>query len=266
MSAIFLETIEHVTRELPGSFAVCAERLDGDAPHARPHARLAWNEDAVLPAASVIKLAIALEVMGSLDGAERLELRDSDKVIGSGVLSGLAPGLRLSVADLLHLAMTISDNTAANMLIDRAGVTAINRRLAGLGLVNTRLTGKLISEGGEFSPTTAAELVALLRHIHGHARLMALLALTQTASTIGRGLPDERFPGAGPTSPTITVAYKTGSIRGVVAEAGIVRTPRATYAIALLSEGSGDLRPNHANIGRVLLGDVSRAVYETFAT
>jgi len=105
----------------------------------------------------------------------------------------------------------------------------------------------------------------LLRHVQDHERLMALLERTQTASTIGRGLPDERFPGVGPTPPSITLAYKTGSIRGVVAEAGIVRTPRATYAVALLSEGSGDLRPNHTNIGRIHLGEISRAIYETLA-
>jgi beta-lactamase class A len=254
MSAIFRATIERVTRELPGAFAVCAERLDGDA-------RVAWNEDAVFPAASVIKIAVALEAMSVLDATERLDVREEDKVIGSGVLSGMEPG-RLCASDLLYLAMAISDNTAANVLIDRVGIAAVNARLAGLGLVTTRLLGKLISGNGEFSPTTAAELVTLMRHVQGHAPLMALLARTQTASTIGRGLPDERFPGVGPTPPTITLAYKTGSIVGVVAEAGIVQTPRATYAVALLSKDSGDLRPNHTNIARVHLGEVSRSIYD----
>ncbi len=60
------------------------------------------------------------------------------------------------------------------------------------------------------------------------------------------------------------LAYKTGSIQGVLAEAAIVRAPRATYAIAVMSEGSGDLRPNHDNIARVQLGALSRAVYDTF--
>jgi beta-lactamase class A len=258
MPAIFLETIERVTRELPGAFAVCAEHLDRDA-------RLAWNDDAVFPAASVIKIAVALEVMASLDLSQRLDVREEDKVIGSGVLAGMRPG-RLPAGDLLYLSMAISDNTAANVLIDRVGVAAINARLASLGLTTTRLTGKLISERGEFSPTTAAELVILLRHVSSHEGLMALLERTQTASTIGRGLPDERFPGVGPTPPDIALAYKTGSIVGVVAEAGIVRTPRATYAIALLSKDSGDLRPNHTNIARVQLGEVSRAVYATFAS
>jgi len=275
MSAIFLQTIERVTRELPGAFAVCAERLDA----ADGHVRLAANEARVFPAASVIKLAVALEVLcaieeGTLDASSRLALRESDKVLGSGVLSALDPGLELRVADLLYLAMAISDNTAANLLVERVGVHAVNARLTRLGLVTTRLRGRIFvaGEDGERSPSTAAELVVLLRAVHraeglpprACERLLALLARTQTASTVGRGLPDERFPRLGGDAPAITLAYKTGSLEGVVAEAAVVSAPGATYAIAVMSEGSGDIRPNHDNIGRVMLGEVSRAVYETF--
>jgi beta-lactamase class A len=234
----------------------------------------------VFPAASVIKIAVALEVLcaieeGALDASSQLELRASDKVIGSGVLAALEPGLRLSILDLLYLSTAISDNTAANLLIGRVGTTAVNARLAKLGLTTTRLTGRIFVEGenGERSPSTAAELVTLLRRVHDRdglppracEKLVALLERTQTASTIGRGLPDERFPGISKTTPPeLVLAYKTGSIEGVVAEAAIVRAPRATYAIAVMSEGSGDLRPNHDNVARVHLGAVSRAVYETF--
>ncbi|MDB4939166.1 MAG: beta-lactamase [Labilithrix sp.] len=273
MSAIFLTTIERVARELPGAFGVCAVRLDTNE-------RLASNDERVFPAASVIKIAVALEVLcaieeGALDASSQLELRASDKVIGSGVLAALEPGLRLSILDLLYLSTAISDNTAANLLIGRVGTTAVNARLAKLGLTTTRLTGRIFVEGenGERSPSTAAELVTLLRRVHDRdglppracEKLVALLERTQTASTIGRGLPDERFPGISRTTPPeLVLAYKTGSIEGVVAEAAIVRAPRATYAIAVMSEGSGDLRPNHDNVARVHLGAVSRAVYDTF--
>jgi beta-lactamase class A len=272
MSATFLETIERATRDLPGAFGVCAERLD------REHVRLASNETRVFPAASVIKVAVALEVLcaieeGTLDSATRLTMRESDRVIGSGVLSALEPGLELPIGDVLYLAMAISDNTAANLLIERVGTAAVNARLASLGLTATRLRGRIFvgSEDGERSPSTAAELVALLRAVHraeglparACERLVALLARTQTASTIGRGLPDERFPRLGAAPPAITLAYKTGSLEGIVAEAAIVTIPGATYAIAVMSEGSGDVRPNHDNIGRIVLGEVSRAVYET---
>jgi beta-lactamase class A len=274
MSAIFRVAIERVTRELPGAFAVCAERLDCEG------VRLAWNEERAFPAASVIKIAVALEVLcaiaeGTLEASEQLVLRDEDKVSGSGVLAALSAGLRLPMVDVLHLAMAISDNTAANMLIDRVGVAAVNVRLAGLGLSTTRLAGRIFREGGESSRTTASELVTLLGRIHRSeglppracAELVTLMERTQTASTVGRGLPDERFAAvaaaAGHAAPPITLAYKTGSIEGVVAEAAIVRAPSATYAIALLSEGSTDLRPNHDNVARILLADLSRAIFLT---
>jgi beta-lactamase class A len=285
MSAIFRLAIERVKRELPGAFAVCALRLDREnaSDHAHDATRLAHHEDREFPAASVIKIAVALEVLcamaeRTLEGSERLVVRTEDQVMGSGVLAALAPGLSLPVADLLHLAMAISDNTAANLLIDRVGVDSVNARLASLGLVTTRLAGRIFRDGGESSRTTAAELVTLMERIHrceglppaACTELVTLMTRTQTASTIGRGLPDLRFPAvaaaAGHAVPPIALAYKTGSIEGVVAEAAIVCAPGAMYAIALLSEGSGDLRPNHDNVARVLLGELSRAVYETFTS
>ena len=270
MSSIFLQAVEHTRGELPGSFAVCAERLDDGVPGAP--SRLAWNEEAVFPAASVIKIAVALAALaaideGTLDAHERLVLREHDRVPGSGVLGALESGLAPTVGDLLHLAIAISDNTATNKLIERVGVPAVNERLARCGLVTTRLTGRIFVEGehGELSPTTAAELVALLRWAHAQApRLVSLLGRTQTASTIGRGLPDERFPGVARATPPIVLAYKTGSLEGILAEAAIVTSPRADYAVAVLSTGSGDLRPNHDNVARVHLGAVSGAVYRTF--
>lgn len=284
VTAIFLATIERVRRELPGTFAVCAERLDGDGDGASGASgdggsRLAYAEHVPFPAASVIKIALALETLcafeaGELDPSERVELREIDKVIGSGVLRTLTPGLRPSLLDLLDLSMTISDNTAANILTDRIGLTAVNARLASLGLETTRFGGSIFTAGGELSPTTAHELVVLLRAIHARQglpgavcdRLLALLSRTHTASTIGRGLPDERFPRVAAVTgkPPIAIAYKTGSLEGMVTEAGIVTTRGVTYAIALLSKDSGDLRPNHDNVGRVQLGEVSRAVYQSF--
>jgi beta-lactamase class A len=256
MSATFLQAVEVASGAFPGTWAACAVRLDDGA-------RLAWNDTAEFPAASVIKIAVALEVLASCDLDERLAVRDEDKVIGSGVLSGMDAG-SFSIRDLLFLGLAISDNTATNVLIDRVGVAPVNARLAALGLTTTRLLGRLITDRGEFSPTTAAELVALLRHVATNAPLLALLERTQTASTVGRGLPDSRFPGVDPTAPPLVLAYKTGSIVGVVAEAALVRTPTCRYAVALLSKDSGDLRPNHTNVARVVLGEVSRSIFEAF--
>ncbi len=230
---------------------------------------LEQNADETFPAASVLKVALALEAHASLDLGERIPLRDEDKVIGSGVLSALASGLAPTLGDLVYLACAISDNTAANLVLAHAGVDRVNARLASLGLTTTRVRGKIFTpEQGELSPVTpreAARLLALVARREAGPpaacdAVMALLARTQTASTIGRGLPDARFD----EDPPVRLAHKTGSITGVVHDVGIVRTADVEYVVALMSKGSDDRRPNHDNVMRVKLGEISRSIYEAF--
>jgi beta-lactamase class A len=83
------------------------------------------------------------------------------------------------------------------------------------------------------------------------------LLKTQTASSIRRGLPEARFRDRTPAR----LFHKTGSIRGVVNDVGIVATERHAYAVALLSKGSRDLRPTQDNVARVALAEASRVVY-----
>lgn len=288
--------LEAVARRFEGTLGICCQRLDGSPAAVLESSTLEVSGDELFPAASVIKIAIALEVFcqvdeGDLALAERIALKDADKVVGSGVLAELGPGLAPTIGDLVFLAMSISDNTAANLLVERVGVFSVNRRLAGLGLVKTRLSGKILVEEtargpaanedygmtpsradddrddgrGERSPVTPRELVRLLGCIHRkdglpHGACDALLETlgkTQTASSIRRGLPEARFRDRAPAR----LYYKTGSIRGVVNDAGIVATERGAYAVALLSKGSRDLRPTQDNVARVAFAEASRIVY-----
>jgi beta-lactamase class A len=283
--------LEAIARRFEGKLGICSARIDG------PDEMLEVGGDDVFPAASVIKIALALEVFcqvdeGAISLAERVSLNASDKVIGSGVLSELTAGLSPTLGDLVYLAMAISDNTAANLLVERVGVFAVNRRLASLGLKRTRLSGKILvhetksgpptnedfgvtpsspsddgDDGrGERSPVTARELVRLLQCVYRREGLPAsacdalldILQKTQTASTIRRGLPESRFRDRTPAR----LFHKTGSIRGVVNDAGIVATERGAYAVALLSKGSRDLRPTQDNIARIALAEASRVVYK----
>jgi beta-lactamase class A len=84
-----------------------------------------------------------------------------------------------------------------------------------------------------------------------------VLTKTQTASSIRRGLPEARFRDRTPAR----LYHKTGSIRGVVNDVGIVETERGAYAVALLSKGSRDLRPTQDNVARIALAEASRVIY-----
>lgn len=291
-------TIDDVVASFAGTLAVCAVRLgtrrtnvgavgaDGPfagAPSVEEPPAFALRADEQFPAASLVKIPIALEAFaqiadGALDPNERLRIGDAEPVIGSGVLRELDGDVALPLRDLLYLAIAISDNVASNLVLARVGRERVNARLAALGLATTRVRGTILTRdgaAGERAPTTAHEVAKLLVAIHERRAappdacdaLLALLAKTQTASAIGRGLPVARFD----DPPAVRLAYKTGSIVGVVNEAGIVTRARGAedavaYALVLLSQGSRDVRPTFDNVARVAIGEISRRVYEALNT
>src|SRR5688572_16723926 len=85
---------------------------------------ITFNEAEPFPAASIIKLSILWAFFeqveaGRLSATERVSLTTDAQVGGSGVLYTLAAGLNLTLQDLATLMITVSDNTATNILIDR---------------------------------------------------------------------------------------------------------------------------------------------------
>ena len=67
---------------------------------------------------------------GTLSLDERLILARSDFVDGAGPINWHDPGTPISIRYLLEQMLTVSDNTATDMLIDRVGLDAVNARAA----------------------------------------------------------------------------------------------------------------------------------------
>jgi beta-lactamase class A len=106
------------------------------------------SPDLAVKTASTIKLGILLDAAeqirsGQATLAERLVLAKADQVEGSGVLGQLTPPVALTLGDTLTLMVVLSDNTAANMAIDRLGLDHINSTLRAAGLANTWLYKKI---------------------------------------------------------------------------------------------------------------------------
>ena len=143
------------------------------------------------PSASTIKLWVLRELFRraalrevDLD-QDVVEMTDRDRVIGSGVMKDLTPGFRASLRDAATLMITVSDNTATNLLISRLGVRAINREARRAGYDGTHLHGLLfkgrsirasyttpadsgrfmlgVARGTEVSPTASAEMLTCSR-------------------------------------------------------------------------------------------------------
>ncbi|MBM7616125.1 serine hydrolase [Alkaliphilus hydrothermalis] len=122
-------------------------------------------------AASMIKVPLLYEAlrqleMGKLNLEEKYKLQQEEKVGGCGVLQLLGEGLEVTLEDLLHLMIDISDNTATNMLLDIVGKDEVNQTLRRLGIEDTLLARKLmVVAPGVYSYTTAKDMGRLFEVI-----------------------------------------------------------------------------------------------------
>src|SRR5579872_6658936 len=124
-----------------------ARHLDGVAGYAildlTSGDRISHLDRETFPTASTIKLAIVYELFaqakeGRIRLDESITLDRAKAVGGSGVLFEMGTPT-LSIHDYATLMVTLSDNTATNVLIDRLGMENVTRRMKALGLPGTRL-------------------------------------------------------------------------------------------------------------------------------
>jgi len=123
---------------------LCVADVDGDG-------KVSAGGDELVVAASVFKVAVALEVFtqaaaGWLDLGERVRVPAARRTPGPTGLSVFADEAELSIRDLALMMLTVSDNAATDVLIDRAGLHSIHTTLAGLGLRSTRIPAPLQDE------------------------------------------------------------------------------------------------------------------------
>ena len=225
----------------------------------------------VFPAASLAKVPILYEVYRQLDAGKLrrdllVTITADDITDGAGVLQA-REGDRLTIDELLDLAVSVSDNTAARMLLRVAGgVEAVNRTMADLGLARTRLYAD-----ARPNTTSAADMAALLTQLAVRGAppgargqpasgglaaaapspntLAALLALPQAQAWLSRGVPKG-----------VTVAHKSGQLPGVRHDAAIVYGPRGPFVVVGLTNNLADQDDAEAFLARL-----SHEVYDFFA-
>jgi len=160
--------IKDVDRNLDGVLAVAILDLSTGQ-------KYLFHADEVLPTASSIKIAILAELyhqvqQGKLKLGDLYTLQSSDLVGGSGVAGALTPGVtRLTLRDVAALMISVSDNSATNVIIDRIGMENVNALLDSLGLTHTRLRRKMMdvkaaAEGRE-NIATPREMMLLLEDL-----------------------------------------------------------------------------------------------------
>lgn len=225
--------------------------------------RFAHNGDRSFVAASTVKIAIMIEIFRRIDSGklslDKLhKMTQDDKSNGSGVLLHMHTGVEVTIGDLVYLMMSISDNTATNILIDYAGMDQVNGVMRSLGMANSvlgrKMRGRPVLPGENENLAVPSEYASMIQAImNGTAaspssctQMEAVLEKQQNDRRIARHLPAKDRPRWG---------TKTGSLPGVANDVGFVMTPKGPAIVSVFTEGL----PNMLR-GEEIIGDVARAV------
>ena len=109
--------------------------------------RISRRGDEKFSTASLIKVAVLVTVYdlvakGQLSLDDPITVLKIDQVPGSGIVQYLHNGTILTVRDAAWLMITISDNTATNLLLDRIIIRRVWNKMDSLGLHDTRVHSK----------------------------------------------------------------------------------------------------------------------------
>jgi beta-lactamase class A len=248
--------IESLDRGLNGVLGVSVKDLKGGL-------TLDVRPQEPFPQASSIKLAVLYELYRQAEEA-RVDLGEVTRpplprVGGGGVLEVLGDRVSLTWRDVAVLMMGWSDNAATNVLIDRVGMDAVNRRLDSLGLRATRLRRKMMdldaARRGDENVSTPAEMRQLAETMYAgtglskeRARDMMAVAAVPKDSPFREPLPEG-----------LVVADKPGSLEAVRCVTAVVDLPGRPYAVSIMTTY---LRRDAD--GAAVIREISAALYETF--
>ncbi|GAA4670628.1 serine hydrolase [Amycolatopsis dongchuanensis] len=222
--------------------------------------------------ASVVKVPLVLEfarqvAAGQLDPADRVRATAPTR-LGGAAIAGCADDVELSLRDAALFALTLSDNTAADLLFDRVGLDNVRSLVRELGLTDTRITGAPrdvvtsmaedigARDAADFArrfPALGPEEVFRTRALDPSAtnastprdltRLLALIADDRAGppeacawvrDLMSRQLNWHRLTAAFP--PEVAVWGKTGSLPALRNEIGVVSYPGGPrYAVAVFT-------------------------------
>jgi beta-lactamase class A len=219
------------------------------------------NSEVKISAASTIKVPILVAFFQAVDaGRVKLdeELVTTQELMGggSGTLQFKPVGTKLSALSAATLMITVSDNTATNLIIQRlGGLEALNQTFREWGLTETQLNALLPDLDGT-NTTSAKDMVTLLSlvekgnllQLRSRDWVLDIMRRTQTRTLLPQGL-----------DPEARIANKTGDIRSLVGDVGIIDMPngrRYLAAVLMARETPNDPRAQE------LIRQVSQTVYQ----
>jgi beta-lactamase class A len=268
------QRVQAAIRGFPGSVSLYAKNLDTGTSYE-------LRADAPVPTASTIKLPIMVELFaeaeeGKLDWNQKLQLTDHDKVSGTGVLTELSGGDLLPIRDLMHLMIVVSDNTATNLILDRIGGNAVNKRMAQLGLKQTAVMRKIMQSKPEgftdegrkpgndrwgTGRSCPRDMVALLEKLY-RGQLVTKSASEEMITVLKR---QRDLQGVGRNMKDTVTASKAGALDHLRSEVAIVYSQHGPVAMAITVNDIPVVDYGVDNPGNLLISNLSQILVEELA-
>jgi len=290
--------IERIATVLAGRIGFAAQEIGGDEV-------IAFNGDETFVMASAYKVAIATAVLDRVDKGElsldqMVVITPEMMIVGQVALAEtfVHPGLQLSVANLIEVMITESDNTASDTLMGLAGgPAAVTENLRRLGITDfrvDRVTGEILRDvhglPGQATPEVVAEAYRNRPELvttqgdrnldfeadpRDHATPLAYLQLLLAIDS-GKAMSAESRDflldvmsrtrtGAGRLKGLLPrgtpVAHKTGTTGGVANDVGYITLPDGRrFAIVVFTNSSETPVPDRDRA----IAEIARSLFDYF--
>lgn len=188
---------------------------------------ISFNENATFSAASVIKLPILAAVLsevanGNVKLSDLITVKNNDKVPGCGALYSFTNEPTVDIQTLCNLMITISDNTATNVLIKYFSVEKLSEKFIEMGLKSTKLKRLLFDreakQKGLENLFTPKEIGLLLEQIYNRTfvneKVSEEIENILLQQQINHKIPSRLL--------NLRIAHKTGEDDGITHDVGIV--------------------------------------------
>ncbi|AVH73956.1 serine hydrolase [Nostoc sp. 'Lobaria pulmonaria (5183) cyanobiont'] len=221
------------------------------------------NGSTSFPAASTIKVPILIAFFQDVDAGkirldEMLTMQQDMVAGGSGNLQYKPAGTQYAALEVVTKMITISDNTATNMLIAKlGGMEALNQRFRTWGLTTTTIRNQLPDLEG--TNTTSPKELGNLMAIVSQGNLVSMPSRDLMLDILRRTQKDTLLPSGLGTG--ARAFHKTGDIGMMLADTGLIVVPTGKRYIASVMVQ----RPENDPRAEKLISSISRAAYQEFS-
>lgn len=231
------------------------------------------NADTLFPTASMIKIPITIGMFNKIEKGELsygtiLTYKDSLAYgVGEDIVASLKHNEKISLAKVMMLMITISDNTASLWCQSLAGTgVAINEWLGANGFEHTRVNSRTSGREddrtrygwGQTTPHEMAELVVRIRE--------GKVISERSSERIYRNLIRIFWDGNALSQipPYVQVASKSGALDQSKSEVALVNAPHGDYVFCVITKNQKDTQWVASNEGYVLIRKISKLLWNYF--